>query len=99
MTAHSPSLTVESASSTVHPDVHARHATDGELSGRFQSDVIPLLEPLFLHAMRMTRNHADAEDLLQETMLKAYAGFGAFRPGSNFNAWLHRILVNTYING
>ena len=87
MTAHSLSPVGESTSITIDPDAHATRADDGELSARFQSDVIPLLEPLSHHAMRMTRNHADAEDLLQDTMLKAYAGFGAFQPGGNFNAW------------
>ena len=48
--------------------------------------------------MRMTRNPADAEDLLQETMVKAYAGFRSFRAGTNLKAWLYRILTNTYIN-
>lgn len=46
----------------------------------------------------MTRNPADAEDLLQETMVKAYAGFRSFRHGTNLKAWLYRILTNTYIN-
>jgi RNA polymerase sigma-70 factor (ECF subfamily) len=47
----------------------------------------------------MTRNPADAEDLVQETFLKAYAAFGSFRAGTNLKAWLYRILTNTYING
>ena len=46
----------------------------------------------------MTRNPADAEDLLQETMVKAYAGFRSFKEGTNLKAWLYRILTNTYIN-
>ncbi|SKY06960.1 RNA polymerase sigma factor [Mycobacteroides abscessus subsp. abscessus] len=46
----------------------------------------------------MTRNPADAEDLVQETMVKAYAGFGTFKEGTNLKAWLYRILTNTYIN-
>ena len=99
MTAGNPTSSVtESASSAVDLDARASRAADGELSARFQSDVIPLLEPLYQHAMRMTRNHADAEDLLQETMVKAYAGFRTFQPGGNFHAWLHRILINTYIS-
>ena len=99
MTAGYVSSVAESASSTVDLDAQASRATDGDLSARFESDVIPLLEPLYQHAMRMTRNHADAEDLLQETMVKAYAGFRTFQPGGNFHAWLHRILINTYISG
>jgi RNA polymerase sigma-70 factor, ECF subfamily len=97
MIANPTSSVGESASSTVDLDAQASRAADGELSARFQSDVIPLLEPLYQHAMRMTRNHADAEDLLQETMVKAYAGFRTLQPGGNFAAWLHRILINAYI--
>jgi RNA polymerase sigma-70 factor, ECF subfamily len=89
----------ESASSTIGPEVQAQHATDGELSARFQSDVIPLREPLHRHAMRMTRNHADAEDLVQDTLVKAYANLGSFKQGTNFRGWLFRIMTNTYING
>jgi RNA polymerase sigma-70 factor (ECF subfamily) len=99
MIANPTGSVAESASSTVDLDAQASRAADGELSARFQSDVIPLLEPLYRHAMRMTRNHADAEDLLQETMVKAYAGFRTLQPGGNFAAWLHRILINTYISG
>ena len=46
----------------------------------------------------MTHDRADAEDLVQDTMLRAFAGFQSFRQGTNLNAWLHRILTNTYIN-
>lgn len=74
-------------------------ATNAELSTRFKRDAIPLLEPLFRRALRMTRHRADAEDLLQDTMLRAYGNFRSFREGSNINAWLHVILTNTYING
>jgi RNA polymerase sigma-70 factor (ECF subfamily) len=69
-----------------------------ELTERFERDAIPLRAPLYRRAMRMTHNSADAEDLLQDTMMSAYAGFGAFRPGTNLNAWLHRILTNSYIS-
>lgn len=72
--------------------------TDAELTARFERDAIPLLDQLYGGALRMTRNPADAEDLLQETMVKAYAGFRSFRAGTNLKAWLYRILTNTFIN-
>jgi RNA polymerase sigma-70 factor (ECF subfamily) len=53
---------------------------------------------LYSAALRMTRNAADAEDLVQETYLRAYRGFGGFTEGTNLRAWLYRILTNTYIN-
>ena len=53
---------------------------------------------IYSGALRMTRNPADAEDLVQETFLKAYRGFGGFEEGTNIKAWLYRILTNTYIN-
>jgi RNA polymerase sigma-70 factor (ECF subfamily) len=60
---------------------------------------MPMLDQLYSAALRMTRNPADAEDLVQETYLKAYAAFESFRAGTNLKAWLYRILTNTYING
>ena len=72
--------------------------TDAELTARFERDAIPLLDQLYGGALRMTRNPADAEDLVQETMVKAYSGFRSFREGTNLKAWLYRILTNTYIN-
>jgi RNA polymerase sigma-70 factor (ECF subfamily) len=65
---------------------------------RFEQDVLPYLRQLYPAALRMTRNASDAEDLVQETFAKAYAGFHQFRPGTNLRAWLHRILANTFIN-
>jgi RNA polymerase sigma-70 factor (ECF subfamily) len=76
----------------------AREESDAELTARFERDAIPLLDQLYGGALRMTRNPADAEDLLQETMVKAYAGFRSFKEGTNLKAWLYRILTNTYIN-
>src|ERR1700676_4473240 len=73
--------------------------TNAELSARFERDAIPLRAPLYRRALRMTHNGADAEDLVQDTMMSAYAGFHSFRQGTNLNAWLHRILTNAYING
>ncbi len=64
----------------------------------FSEQAMPLMDSLYGAAMRMTRNKADAEDLVQETYLKAYRGFGGFEEGTNLKAWLYRILTNTYIN-
>jgi RNA polymerase sigma-70 factor, ECF subfamily len=73
--------------------------TPQERAARFERDAMPLIDQLYGAALRMTRNPADAEDLVQETFLKAYAAFGTFRRGTNLKAWLYRILTNTYING
>lgn len=59
---------------------------------------MPLMDSLYGAALRMTRNPADAEDLVQETYLKAYRGFGGFKEGTNLRAWLYRIQTNNYIN-
>jgi RNA polymerase sigma-70 factor, ECF subfamily len=73
--------------------------TEQERAERFERDAMPLLDQLYSAALRMTRNPADAEDLVQETYLKAYAAFASFSAGTNLKAWLYRILTNTYING
>jgi RNA polymerase sigma-70 factor, ECF subfamily len=65
---------------------------------RFERDAMPFIDQLYGAALRMTRNPADAEDLVQETFLKAYAAFHQFEQGTNLKAWLYRILTNTYIN-
>lgn len=67
-------------------------------SERFERDVMPFLDQLYSAALRMTRNAADAEDLLQETFAKAFASFHQFQEGTNLKAWLYRILTNTFIN-
>jgi RNA polymerase sigma-70 factor, ECF subfamily len=67
-------------------------------SKRFEDDVLPYLDQLYAAGMRMTRNPADAEDLVQETFAKAYASFHQFQAGTNLKAWLFRILTNTFIN-
>jgi RNA polymerase sigma-70 factor (ECF subfamily) len=72
--------------------------TDAQRQSRFERDALPFLDQLYAAAMRMTRNPSDAEDLLQETFLKAYAAFRQFEQGTNLKAWLYRILTNTYIN-
>ena len=65
---------------------------------RFAELAMEHMSSLYSGALRMTRNPADAEDLVQETYLKAYRGFGGFEEGTNLKAWLYRILTNTYIN-
>lgn len=64
----------------------------------FADQAMPLMGSLYSGALRMTRNPSDAEDLVQETYLRAYRGFGGFQEGTNLKAWLYRILTNTYIN-
>ena len=64
----------------------------------FERQVRPLLNGLYRRAQRMTHQHADAEDLVQDTLANAFAGFDSLRPNSNVYAWLHRILVNTHID-
>jgi RNA polymerase sigma-70 factor, ECF subfamily len=86
------------------------HATEGvgqvpeavetleQRSRRFERDVLPFLDQLYSAALRMTRNPADAEDLVQETFAKAFGSFHQFQEGTNLKAWLYRILTNTFIN-
>ena len=71
---------------------------DQEAKARFAEEAMPLLDQLYGGALRMTRNPQDAEDLVQETYLKAYKNFDSFTPGTNLKAWLYRIMTNTYIN-
>ncbi|WP_017577529.1 sigma-70 family RNA polymerase sigma factor [Nocardiopsis kunsanensis] len=75
----------------------AEHRTEQTLD--FASAVTPFADQLYPTALRMTRNPADAEDLVQETFTKAFANFHQFRAGTNLRAWLYRILTNTFING
>lgn len=75
-----------------------RVESDEERTARFERDALPLLDQLYGAALRMTRNPADAEDLVQETYIKAFSAFSSFRDGTNLKAWLYRILTNTYIN-
>jgi RNA polymerase sigma-70 factor (ECF subfamily) len=68
------------------------------LRARFEAEALPMLPGMYSAAYRLTRNAADAEDLLQEAFLRAYRGFHQFKPGTNLKAWLYRILTNTFIN-
>jgi RNA polymerase sigma-70 factor, ECF subfamily len=76
----------------------AAEPEDPLLRERFERDVLPMLPSLYGAAMRLTRNRSDAEDLVQETYLRAYRGFAGFQEGTNLKAWLYRILTNSYIN-
>jgi RNA polymerase sigma-70 factor (ECF subfamily) len=69
-----------------------------DLEARFEAEAMPILLGMYSAAFRLTRNAADAEDLLQETSLRAYRGFHQFQEGTNLKAWLYRILTNTFIN-
>ncbi|MGO9068462.1 sigma-70 family RNA polymerase sigma factor [Mycobacterium sp.] len=71
---------------------------DPDPTAGFENQVAPVLGDLYRQALGMTRHHADAEDLVQDTLAKAFAGFDSFRPDSNVCAWLYRILVNTHIS-
>jgi RNA polymerase sigma-70 factor (ECF subfamily) len=67
-------------------------------SAAFETDAISLLNALYSTALRLTANRADAEDLVQETYLKAFRSSGQFEPGTNLKAWLFTILHNTFLN-
>ena len=75
-----------------------REQQERSLEERFESEALPLLTGMYSSALRLTRNPTDAEDLLQETVLRAYRGFHQFQEGTNLKAWLYRILMNTFIN-
>ncbi|GAT67486.1 sigma-70 family RNA polymerase sigma factor [Planomonospora sp. ID91781] len=72
--------------------------TDEQRQDWFERDVVPVTGQLYASAMRLTRNSADAEDLVQETVTKAFTSYHQFREGTNLKAWLHRILTNNFIN-
>jgi len=81
--------------------VASRHMAEETLeqrSARFERTALPFLDQLYSAALRMTRNPSDAEDLVQETFVKAFAAFHQFEEGTNLKAWLYRILTNTFIN-
>ena len=95
------SSSASSTAGTIAPGEPADPRTfesEAERTRRFETDALQYLDQLYAAAMRMTRNPADAEDVVQETYAKAYASFHQFTPGTNLKAWLYRILTNTYIN-
>ncbi|GAA2002456.1 sigma-70 family RNA polymerase sigma factor [Brevibacterium samyangense] len=80
------------------PPVDLATETPTERSQRFEAEALEYVNQLYGAALRMTRNPADAEDLVQEAYAKAYAAFHQYTPGTNLKAWLYRILTNTFIN-
>jgi len=72
--------------------------SDPDLAARFAHEVEPLLDVLLRGARRLTRSDADAEDLVQDALLHAYAGFASFKEGSNLKAWLFRIQYNRWVS-
>jgi RNA polymerase sigma-70 factor, ECF subfamily len=76
----------------------AQASAEDDPAARFERDALPLVDQLYAAASRYTRNAVDAEDLVQETMLKAYSSFHTYQDGTNIRAWLFRILSNTWIN-
>ncbi len=94
-----PNVTEEIDGSGASEEVDARASeSDEQRNARFEADALGFLDQLYAAALRMTRNPADAEDVVQETYAKAYSSFHQFTPGTNLKAWLYRILTNTYIN-
>ena len=92
---------VETTSKAARGDrstVDQAYETDAALADRFERDAVPLMDQLFSGAMRLTGDRQDAEDLVQETMLRAYSGFRSFSADTNLKAWLYRILHNTWIS-
>jgi RNA polymerase sigma-70 factor (ECF subfamily) len=82
----------------VRKDASVAEETVEQRSARFERDALLFLDQLYSAALRMTRNPSDAEDLVQETFVKAFAAFHQFEEGTNLKAWLYRILTNTFIN-
>jgi RNA polymerase sigma-70 factor (ECF subfamily) len=87
---------VDSISMTEH--THAEADKLAERRRLFQEQALPFMDQLYGASMRMTKNPADAADLVQETFVKAFAAFHQFEQGTNLKAWLYRILTNTFIN-
>lgn len=78
--------------------IDADEKRTAELNARFAAEVWPFVDVLLRGARRLTHNEADAEDLLQETLVRAYTGFRTFEPGTNLQAWLFRIQYNQWVN-
>ena len=93
-----PSRSVPDGSGQAARGPHDEALSDDERRRRFAEDALPLVDRLYSAALRYTRDPSDAEDLVQETMVKAYRSFHQYRPGTNLKAWLYRVLHTTYIS-
>ena len=92
-------LAVELAAMTDDLEFSSETAPDGAAVERtFEEQALPFMDQLYAAALRMTRNPSDAQDLVQETFVKAFAAWNQFHQGTNLKAWLYRILTNTFIN-
>jgi RNA polymerase sigma-70 factor (ECF subfamily) len=91
-------ITSRTCAQADRPLVDPAYEAEAALAERFQHDAVPLIDQLFSGALRLTQNRAVAEDLVQETMLRACIDFRSFRADANLKAWLYRILHNTWIN-
>lgn len=94
----SPTLSRRSTGVMFISDEAKDAMTAADCRADFEQQVRPYLAQLHQAALRMTRNASDAEDLVQDTLAKAYVGFNQFRPGTNLRAWLHKILSNAFVN-
>jgi len=91
-------LLAPEAPRVAHLDWGAMPEPSEDLKQLFEEQALPYMDQLYAAAMRMTRNPADAADLVQETFVKAFQAFDRFEQGSNLKAWLYRIQTNTFIN-
>jgi RNA polymerase sigma-70 factor, ECF subfamily len=103
MDSHTPPRVSTAAALTTAAMAATPHNKVADTSARsvaqFEREVLPMRQTLYRHALHMCQNHHDAEDLVQETMAKAYRNFHSYESNSNLSAWLYRIQTNTYING
>jgi RNA polymerase sigma-70 factor, ECF subfamily len=96
--ARTPSRPVPNGNGQADAGPHVEVLTDDERRRRFADEALPMVDRLYSAALRYTRDPTDAEDLVQETMVKAYRSFHQYRPGTNLRAWLYRVLHTTYIS-
>jgi RNA polymerase sigma-70 factor (ECF subfamily) len=88
----------DEAEATIEESLEDASPDDRQLRALFEQQALPFIDQLYAAGMRMTRNPADAQDLVQETYVKAFSAFRQFQQGTNLKAWLYRILTNTFIN-